>query len=95
MKRKWFFQSSVLIILIVLLTTSAALGDSLGYSLDWWTVDGGGEISTGGDYSLSGTIGQPETGLMQGDDFTLAGGFWSNGDLTRGAYEIYLPVVIR
>lgn len=41
------------------------------------TIDGGGVMrSTGGDYELSGTIGQPDAGSMTGGDFTLAGGFW-------------------
>jgi hypothetical protein len=47
------------------------------YSIDWSTIDGGGGTSTGGVYSVSGTIGQPDAGLtMSGGDFTLQGGFW-------------------
>ncbi len=47
------------------------------YSIDWWTVDGGGGTSTGGVYAVSGTIGQPDAGTMSGGNFTLHGGFWS------------------
>jgi hypothetical protein len=47
------------------------------YDIDWWTVDGGGATSSGGVYSVSGTIGQPDAVLMSGGNFTLAGGFWS------------------
>jgi hypothetical protein len=47
------------------------------YSLDWSTIDGGGGTSTGGVYSLTGTIGQPDAGIMSGGTFTLSGGFWS------------------
>jgi hypothetical protein len=47
------------------------------YTLDWFTVDGGGGTSTGGVYSVSGTIGQPDAGTMSGGNFTLEGGFWS------------------
>lgn len=32
--------------------------------------------STGGDFELSGTIGQPDAGMMEGGGFTLSGGFW-------------------
>ena len=32
------------------------------YSIDWYTIDGGGGTSTGGVYSVSGTIGQPDAG---------------------------------
>jgi hypothetical protein len=47
------------------------------YSIDWHTIDGGGGTSTGGVYSVSGTIGQPDTGAMNGGDFSVTGGFWS------------------
>jgi hypothetical protein len=46
------------------------------YSIDWFTVDGGGGTSTGGVYAVSGTIGQPDAGVMSGGNFTLVGGFW-------------------
>jgi len=53
------------------------------FDIDWWTVDGGGAgapaCSTGGDYELSGTIGQPDAGVvvMTGGTFELTGGFWA------------------
>src|SRR3954470_7415610 len=46
------------------------------YSIDWFTVDGGGGTSTGGVYSVTGTIGQPDAGTMSGGTFSLTGGFW-------------------
>lgn len=46
------------------------------YSIDWSTIDGGGSTSTGGVYSVSGTIGQPDAGTMSGGIYTLSGGFW-------------------
>ena len=46
------------------------------YSIDWFTIDGGGGTSTGGVYSISGTIGQPDAGVMSGGNYSLAGGFW-------------------
>jgi hypothetical protein len=46
------------------------------YSVDWSTIDGGGGTSTGGVYSVSGTIGQPDAGTMSGGNYTLVGGFW-------------------
>jgi hypothetical protein len=46
------------------------------YSIDWYTIDGGGGTSSGGSYTLSGTIGQPDVGTMTGGTFTLEGGFW-------------------
>jgi hypothetical protein len=47
------------------------------YSIDWYKIAGGGGTITGAVYSLSGTIGQPDTGTMTGGNFTLIGGFWS------------------
>ncbi len=60
--------------LTVWLWTFAASAQS--YSIDWFTIDGGGGTSTGGVYSVSGTIGQPDAGTMSGGNFTLDGGFW-------------------
>jgi len=45
-------------------------------ALDWWTIDGGGGTSTGGLFSVSGTIGQPDAGQLTGGNFTLSGAFW-------------------
>ena len=49
-----------------------------GYDLTWHTLDGGGIIrSEGGDYTLGGTMGQPDAGQpMSGGIYTLQGGFW-------------------
>jgi len=46
------------------------------YALDWCTLDGGGGISCGGDYALSGTIGQTDIAVISGDRYLLEGGFW-------------------
>src|SRR5258708_15100322 len=46
------------------------------YAIDWFTIDGGGGTSTGGVYAVSGTIGQPDAGLMRGGSYSLAGGLW-------------------
>ena len=41
------------------------------------TIDGGGTTrSTGEEFELSATIGQPDAGIMEGNGFTLSGGFW-------------------
>ena len=47
------------------------------YSIDWYTIGGGGGTSTGGVYTVSGTIGQPDAGAMSGGNYSLTGGFWS------------------
>lgn len=52
------------------------LGFAQNYVIDWHTIDGGGGSSTGGVYSVSGTIGQPDAGKMSGGNYTIEGGFW-------------------
>lgn len=55
---------------------AAAFGQS--YSIDWHTIDGGGGTSTGGVYSVSGTIGQPDAGWpMTNGQYSITGGFWA------------------
>ena len=59
-----------------LLLTTALSGFTQSYDLSWFTIDGGGGTSTGGNYSLTGTIGQPDAGTLSGGSYTIAGGFW-------------------
>jgi len=52
-------------------------------TIDWWSVDGGGEIrAEGGIWTLSGTLGQwdsTEGNLLIGGSWQLTGGFWAVG----------------
>ena len=66
-----------------------------GFAIPWWTVDGGGGVSEGGDYSLSSTLGQPDAGSMSGGGYTLAGGFWSEEVSPPAAIKLSLPLVSR
>jgi len=61
---------------LAFLVTSLA---SVAYGIDltWYTIDGGGTTSGGGQFQLSGTIGQPDAGVLVGGGFELSGGFWS------------------
>ncbi len=66
------------------------------YSLDWFTLDGGGGTSTGGVFAMSGSIGQPEAGAMSGGAFSLTGGFWSlNVIQTPGAPVLHLTNLLN
>ncbi len=65
-----------LILVVGLLFPVAGFAQS--YSIDWHKVAGGGGVSTGGAYQVSGTIGQPDAGTaMTGGNYSLTGGFWS------------------
>src|SRR6266540_2227869 len=46
------------------------------YAIHWYSTDAGGGTSSGGSYTLSGTIGQPDAGTLTGGSYTLQGGFW-------------------
>ncbi len=47
-------------------------------SIDWHQIAGGGGTSSGGQYVVSGTIGQHDAGgAMTGGNYSLTGGFWS------------------
>jgi hypothetical protein len=63
-------------IIILLAVMSWSWCQAQTYSIDWFTIDGGGGTSTGGVYSISGTIGQPDAGHLSGGNFSLDGGFW-------------------
>jgi hypothetical protein len=65
---------------------------SAGYDIARWTVDGGGGSSTGGNYAINGTIGQPDAGTLQGSSYSLQGGFWGGG---APSTHVFLPLVAR
>jgi hypothetical protein len=68
--------SRILCIVALLLVPAGALAQS--YSIDWYKVAGGGGTSTGGTYSVSSTIGQPDASpTMTGGNYALTGGFWA------------------
>ena len=54
---------------------------SADYSISWYTIDGGGGTSSGGTYTLTGTIGQPDAGYHDEPPYELLGGFWVGGSL--------------
>jgi hypothetical protein len=59
------------------LLLSAVCTRAQNYSIDWHSIDGGGGTSTGGVYSVSGTVGQADAGtMMSGGNYSLSGGFW-------------------
>lgn len=83
-------KTTMAILAAVFVLTSKVLAQS--YSIDWFTIDGGGGTSTGSVYSVSGTIGQPDAGAMSGGNYSLAGGFWAASGLiqTPGAPTLFI-----
>ncbi len=76
--------NSALLLLALLLCTSPAVAQ---YDLSWYTIDGGGGQSTGGPYTLTGTIGQPDAAYIRGGNYELLGGFWPGGPLCFVNFE--------
>src|SRR5665647_3730838 len=65
-----------MILLAALLVTAITFAQQ--YAIDWFKVSGGGGTSSGGQYTVSGTIGQPDAGgPMTGGNYSLTGGFWA------------------
>ena len=83
------------VLLCGVLVAGAAWASTAGYDLAWWTVDGGGQtFGSGGGYTLGGTAGQPDPGLLTGGGYALGGGFWAGG-AAAVTYGIYLPLVLQ
>lgn len=69
-------MNTLLTTLALALTAGSAVAQS--YSLNWATIDGGGGTSTGGVFTVRGTIGQPDAGgPLTGGSFAVTGGFWA------------------
>jgi hypothetical protein len=63
------------------------------YSIYPYVVAGGGGTSAGGQYTLSGTIGQHDASpTMTGGSYSLTGGFWAMVSVvqTAGAPTLYI-----
>ena len=74
----WVRSWQMMVVAAALMLAGVGQIHAQNYSIDWFTIDGGGGTSTGGVYSVSGTIGQPDAGgPMTGGNFSLVGGFWS------------------
>jgi cytochrome oxidase Cu insertion factor (SCO1/SenC/PrrC family) len=80
------------LVLVLLLAGSTAHSQEEEYSLSWVTLTGGG-TSSGGDFTLVATTGQPEVSLATiGGEYTLVGGVWGSAIAPR---FVYLPLVLR
>jgi hypothetical protein len=95
MKRLLMLLTALVLLLAAALPILAQSGG--GYDLSWSTIDGGGyTFSTGGTYSLGGTAGQPDAGLLTGEGYTLGGGFWGGGaQASAEAGGVYLPIILK
>lgn len=64
--------------------SGAAATGAAEFHVSGFTIDGGGNRSAGGAFTLGGSIGQPDAGWLSESTFTLLGGFWYGGDAVSG-----------
>ncbi len=98
MKNKFGILTGLMVLLILILSFgwSTAAQTTDGYTITWWTIDGGGGTSTTSGYTLSGSIGQPIVGEISGGGYTLTSGFWAGvPDSSVQFFQIYLPLLTR
>jgi hypothetical protein len=89
--------SILIFFLVTLLVVLPVLAQQAGsFDLTWSTVDGGGGESSGSDYTLLGTVGQPDAARLSGGGYSLVGGFWGWHPVPLAqTHSIYLPLIIR
>jgi hypothetical protein len=95
----------VTLALLLVSVALAQIGD--GFEISWFTVDGRGGTSSGGPYTLNGTVGQAAAERLSVGPYTLAGVFragtiatpppppvWTG---TGGQAEetVFLPVITK
>ncbi len=93
--RLWKVLFALLVLFALTTSTSIAPASAQsggGYDLTWNSIDGGGAMfSSGGAYSLGGTIGQADAGTMSGGAYTLNGGFW----VDFFGNKLMLPLILK
>ncbi len=67
----------ILAVVLMFSATWAAAQSGGEWTIGRWAVVGGGGTSSGGDFTVRGSLGQPESGqALTGGEFTVRGGFW-------------------
>jgi len=90
-------KAAIGFVLILILLSAAAFAWQATYDVPWWTVDGGAETSRGGEFALSGIIGQPDAGpVMSSGEYAVTGGYWHGGEepVVPGS-DVFLPMIVR
>jgi hypothetical protein len=77
LRRKGF----VLMLASITVTILTSAGAEGAYNISQYTIDGGGGTSAGGQYELTGTIGQPDAAYSESGRYEVLGGFWPGGPL--------------
>ncbi len=93
MKRiKWQLIGVTLIIAMSFASLTQAQN---GYTLSRGTIDNGGGTLTASNFSLTGSIGQPDAySTLSNGDFTLVGGIFAGNSIQTGRIN-YLPAIYK
>jgi hypothetical protein len=87
--RKHGFRIQNYLVSLVMLGLLLSSPASAGYEISWYSIDGGGGMSSGGSYELIGTIGQPDAANSSGGSYEVRGGFWPGGPMCFVDFEHY------
>ncbi|MFN7138344.1 MAG: hypothetical protein ACK4UN_03280 [Limisphaerales bacterium] len=71
---KWILGVSAL---AAMQSSSGPLLLAQSYAINWSRIASGGGTSSGGNFSVSGTIGQSDVGRITGGNFRIESGYWS------------------
>lgn len=92
-KSRWLLWSSLGLLLLTMSTAVLAAGE---YSIPVYRATGGGQMMTGGSYTVFGSAGQPDAGQLYGGDFRVNGGVIGEVEVTLQppmlAPRAYLPI---
>jgi len=85
-------KTPISFLVLVVATSFSFTASPQSYSIDWYKIAGGGGTSTGGVYSVSGTIGQHDAGGgLSGGNYVVTGGFWAIYAVqTPGATNLFI-----
>ncbi|MCF6262964.1 MAG: hypothetical protein L3J24_05180 [Xanthomonadales bacterium] len=73
--KRWANRTLLFALLLGLTSSAFSTGDV--FELRKSTFDGGGGLSIGGNFQLTGTIAQHDAGSSQGGIYRIQGGFWT------------------
>ena len=84
----------LLLLVIILITSALVMAAPNVITTSWSTIDGGGTVPelSGDAYTLQGTTGQADAGLLSNGRYALHGGYWNP---TMTTYTIYLPTILN
>jgi hypothetical protein len=94
MKRKRYIL--IFIFLITMLLISAYSNAQDEFQLTTWTISSSRGQFAGDVYHVQAEAGQPSTGMIEGGDFSLTGGFVNGVEVALPYRQyLYLPVAIK